>query len=1358
MSERPPPLHITLDGRNFEIYELDSIESIKIRISANQTLRDGRPIPRCPRPLLPNLITLRETEDVKTEEKIIAGCKAIHIRREEDEAKHPLQGRKFKLIDFYSVASARLATARTDPKKYKETVDELMKLFDIKEQRDCVNYIVFFVLGGTEALNPANPGGNTELKIGFSRALEETLDLGNWEIFSLEYEGEVGTITRKVEENIKAYRKDLESFQRFQREMNFEPYRTSNMQVTLTRLLVKFELQTDIYELFDGIELSPNVPFVGVGEFFKVLKTFKPPKEWAEKYEQEDLLTLKVLNKLREPEKNRDRPNPKNYSTVYITPTETDEKTQSTKIEMEIESRVDDELREENLLERIFSVFPRNSEIKTCTYEQKYIDAEYLIPTSNPLEIPLFYDMTMNDPTVSPILVIDESTRTFRERGGIFSYFRYNRHTNYKNFVSVHINSGYAEPKQQGRAPDLFQLGDKYISVKMSSVRTTTEATRLQTIINKILSYYYEEDANNTGKSRTQILRKDYDLLFTNFDELAQSLETRKARAPIRGEMLKDYDPEMFISGYQRFCSSQPTIIDSQKEYEKAVAEGKDVMRFPLYGEGPTRVYTCNHPKAPHVGLKINKLRNRDKFPYLPCCESKDQRDNPSRPRWQYENQEKLEPTEKQREKASPVFFTSHKIIPRDNYSYGILPANVDKFLRNIDNPLKSFPWKYNKYPFARQGTLKGKNSALDAIIKAVNNFYEDIEGETQKETNDLKNSYRNFIASRLPSGILKDIFTEYEAMSNKEKEEYLSKIRKQLSSLVPSNITAQSTYNYELRAVMEYINNDNQYLDVHLAWRLLEEAFGINIFLFEKNSENPLGTLSSPYHLQEYLQYKRQDNNKWRFSVMLFETTGAEFEKIDNPQTELIRYLRHWEDGTTNIFSWFTQGKDGILLQRLQDAFNNIYGYNGHENKPIPNIFNSKPLSQCSDFYGKIRLLQFADNICIITEPLPPIDKEDLDPLSTKTKCQLQPVPIEKANEFIKLEQITETRRAKIGDTIVGIECKKLATINSEKTWIEFYIPITPYKITSHSSTENFALPWAPSTLNQESSLNSFNTLARQARYIIEYVTWIFSKWNNSQRNKGTMKQILKQFANEKFQLKTGHEYPKSIPRRFDPNLPGIIYDGKILVSKPSIRNKLIYALQIRLSQNTKEVSEYRNRTHIKNYYQDITDFSFQDNSIILFGTNMVLSWIRSKLPHYVLHDRIIHPPKEDIETIEQTEDNKEDIQTIKNPEVIVDPYFIRLELLPGKFGKIIFLAQHASDIKNALFICKTWTNTGINPGKGTEKVTDKVPFYLISYNSPIEYTIESINGTIPGQPIILHYKYDEEVFVVALLPHNPY
>lgn len=71
--------------------------------------------------------------------------------------------------------------------------------------------------------------------------------------------------------------------------------------------------------------------------------------------------------------------------------------------------------------------------------------------------------------------------------------------------------------------------------------------------------------------------------------------------------------PDIYMSGYPRFCQYQPSIIN-----EKDKDNYKNYLEFP---EG--NFLACEHKKLPYIGMKDNYLDNNEEYPQLPCCYSK---------------------------------------------------------------------------------------------------------------------------------------------------------------------------------------------------------------------------------------------------------------------------------------------------------------------------------------------------------------------------------------------------------------------------------------------------------------------------------------------------------------------------------------------------------------------------------------------------------------------------------------------------------------------------------------------------------------------------------------------------------------
>lgn len=517
-------LVVYLNQQPKPIYELDTMESFKLRI-CSEWKDEIRKI----KSILPELVILEEkveseTEEIKINSKSVAGCKAIHVKNPELERINPLAKRQFKVLNFAVLSRLRIESAGLDPKKQKDYAIELIKLFDLTGKDKIITnqimemyviYAIYFGFGGLEMFeNPRMT--NPVIVSGLINATQHKngLGIGNFDIIRLHWDSAVSEIKKKLRAINEEVEKDLHLFSEYRKHLADYETITSSLQLDKTHLTVNFRIGSDIYQLFNDLVLSPMIPFAALGDFYKVLKTFKPPKLWAIRcptadkvksktpfmrdcesasenvQEGNEIMVLYVFNRFVESQRNKEKPDPHNYSTVFIIPKDEDEKTHETEIEMRIQSRIDDELKEEKLLSRIFDTFV--SPITNCTYEQQYVEADFLLPSNQEFSIPLFHDMVLTDPLISKIMLINESAQTFRERGGVFAYFRYNSHVSPKDFLSCRINPGIVEAKDQARAPEIFRnLGRKLLRIKLMNCKNYVEAQRFRDILCQIIEYYY---------------------------------------------------------------------------------------------------------------------------------------------------------------------------------------------------------------------------------------------------------------------------------------------------------------------------------------------------------------------------------------------------------------------------------------------------------------------------------------------------------------------------------------------------------------------------------------------------------------------------------------------------------------------------------------------------------------------------------------------------------------------------------------------------------------------------------------------------------------------------------------------------
>ena len=145
-------------------------------------------------------------------------------------------------------------------------------------------------------------------------------------------------------------------------------------------------------------------------------------------------------------------------------------------------------------------------------------------------------------------------------------------------------------------------------------------------------------------------------------------------------KQLKQIVPEMFVINYPRKCLHLPRILADNEDTSRAIL-------FPTNGE-PTkpRWYGCDHhPNAPYPGLRRNPLKNKDKFPYLPCCYISNQQDKPGSELRKYYNRNE-ETRNKYKKLNDNIIYVTNRILP--DGAYGVLPKQLESLFYDRKNDL----------------------------------------------------------------------------------------------------------------------------------------------------------------------------------------------------------------------------------------------------------------------------------------------------------------------------------------------------------------------------------------------------------------------------------------------------------------------------------------------------------------------------------------------------------------------------------------------------------------------------------------------------------------------------------------------
>lgn len=434
-------------------------------------------------------------------------------------------------------------------------------------------------------------------------------------------------------------------------------------------------------------------------------------------------------------------------------------------------------------------------------------------------------------PLFSTYFFIDESDLSIADRDNIV--------IKYKSIMDDEDESSNAS----SATIRLIQVKDN-LQIEITKGKNEDIIVDFIEIFSRILTYYLEIEESITASL-------DY---VAPFGEVQDTREKR-TRVKIKDtvfekkiDQLRDLsaDPDIFkpsSEGYSRRCNcqKQPIIVE-EDEFEdwknKTFIDHSDIVErqignFPPNSDEPLFNYTCPDDEFPYPTVIENKDPSTNKkYPHLPCCSKTDTINNPKSEYNQYGNV---------KEDKSSV-----------NKNYKIKSFKTLDWSRtaeiniNIQNILNSNVLEEEKTKYERFGVGKSTNTLIHCVLTAVK-----------------EKTYTNL-----------DI---------KDKEDYCISIRKEIIDKLPNyyELVRQENYNQSKESLTEYINDNNKFFDSAKLYRLLEELYNVNIFVFDSSTNGVEIPSNALVHIRPY--------NSKRKSVIIIKYESNETEKICHTVYDLV-------------------------------------------------------------------------------------------------------------------------------------------------------------------------------------------------------------------------------------------------------------------------------------------------------------------------------------------------------------------------------------------------------------------------------------------------------------------------------------
>lgn len=513
----------------------------------------------------------------------------------------------------------------------------------------------------------------------------------------------------------------------------------------------------------------------------------------------------------------------------------------------------------------------------------------------------VFFHFVMNDDLLSSYMVSDEHTTSFPERKRFIVNVREllpgsdgNKKPNKLSFLSFKNDSLLQRDvfdEFYVKRAKMIPAGTAIFKVTTSEVVDEEYVRNISRRMRTYLKYFdlskgitydlYETNFPellflparlNSGKRQGSRLIKGYDTdLFADvetednwrFNRLKEADDERLRLDKLDGVGILG-DPGAFIKQqYTKMCSEarQPTPI-AQDEQPRV---GEDEMLFPLRRTNHPLKLVCRATKYKHIGVSINHNEaNNDIYPYCPCCFEKQQVGKAKGNYYDYSMRDEVGISIGDKPIKTEVLLDPGK--------RGYIPKAVNEILKfavRVTDPGALF---------LHMGVIRDTNSLLHCVLYAT------------------RQKYRDMLENYLLIGNTPKEF------STAQIKLYVENRRIKMAKATKPALLRQEMYDYTDEQIKNYIEDNSKPLDPQLVYRMLEEYFNINIFVFsveelsEKTNKSKkrkkaiiqgitLGIIEIPRHKYFHTRIPRRD----RKSILVFKHKGQGLLPLRYPQCDLI-------------------------------------------------------------------------------------------------------------------------------------------------------------------------------------------------------------------------------------------------------------------------------------------------------------------------------------------------------------------------------------------------------------------------------------------------------------------------------------
>jgi hypothetical protein len=580
-------------------------------------------------------------------------------------------------------------------------------------------------------------------------------------------------------------------------------------------------------------------------------------------------------------------------------------------------------------------------------------------------------------------------------------------------------------------------LNTPFITVTISKAVNRFVLFQFMNVYARLL-YAYNQLRNDIELEYNELIPE---LLNPNIqeEELSLILKPKKkiGKERIGKIQLSTIAPEIFTKSYSRDCqySQQPILIPDTDvdlwKNKKIKDQDNKMIERPVKSLGDY-YFVCPTEENPFVEFKQNLDEDR-KFDFYPCCYMSEQKEIRVRERG------------KTFRDKDPI--KTNKVMAEGGLA--TIPTSIEEMLKGaFEEPLS----------FYRMGSYVSPNSILACICLAMED--------------------KRFINLK----------------SDDAKNQYLIDLRINIGNHGNFLTTSSELFDVSEKDRIENFKKIEEFLDPSLYYRVLEEVFDVNLFLFSGSKPKPNVEPIYSLEISRFSSIPIHSFKRSRPTILIYKHWGSETDHLEYPQCELIisrvqgkDALLYNEDIARYLLKGYfisseVYGRIFLPSENIFENYSSYFLYEVLQRDFIGTFMNPKSpvhaIGQIIDEKGKLCGLQLKTPKGKMTMGVPPLPPQNL-PMITK---------IETPN----LEDVLKIFKDK--PTGFSYENGKVNAVWFKLLTMEYGIQVPIQPVSENKVPDLPSVPENRFVLKQkQSQIQRLFKLQKDVNMIVQLIRWIY-------------------------------------------------------------------------------------------------------------------------------------------------------------------------------------------------------------------------------------------------------------------------